>query len=159
VEKRVGYLHGKLDAQQAFFREQIDEWKSNTAQSQLEHENRTWKAQLELLVQQDKEKVAALHEQVATALHEHMTGWKCHVLASKLLEHDNNDENNSKNLHVTKTRSSSTKMALAEQIAESKSSEAQSEHEILTLQTEAEHSIQKTVAVLQEVFFARKSLN
>jgi chromosome segregation ATPase len=124
VEERIGYLHGKLDARQTFFREQMAEWKSRV--DQLEHENRTWKA----TVQQNQEQVAALHEQV--------TELKSHVLASKkLLEHD--DDNNSNLQHVTIKASSSTKMALAEL----KSREARSEHEILTLKTAMEQLVQE----------------
>jgi hypothetical protein len=59
VEERIAYLNCKLEAEQAFFREQIAEWKSSAAQ--LEHENRTLK---DLLAQQDKEEVVLLREQI-----------------------------------------------------------------------------------------------
>jgi hypothetical protein len=150
AEERIGYLYGKLDTQQAFFREQMAEWKSKV--DPMEYENRTWKA----TVQQNQEQVAALHEQ--------MTELKSHVLTSKkLLEHDDNN-NDSKNLLVTnKAASSSTKRAPAlfrEQIDESKSSEARLEHEILALKTAIDQMAQEKVelsALLGEQIAESKS--
>jgi SPRY domain len=80
------------------------------------------------------------------------------VLASKLLEHDNN-------LHVTSKANSSvtTKMAPAlfrEQIAESKSSEVRLEHEIPVLKSEMERLVQEKeelAALFHEQSAASKS--
>jgi hypothetical protein len=135
VEERIAYLHGKLDTQQAFFRDQITEWKSRV--DQLEHENRTWKATVQQQQQQDQQQIAALHEQ--------MTELKSHVLACRrLLKHDGY------NLHVTnKAGSSSSTNKMAEQCAESQSSEARSEHEILiSLKTAMEQMVQEKVELV-----------